>query len=138
MEDEVHEGGCLCGAVRYAVRGKPVRTSVCHCRYCQRRSGSAFGVLPFFKAEAVSIVKGTPATYRHVSDESGRWLQSEFCAACGTTTGLTVELRQGMRGVAGGTFDDPGWFTVERHIWTRSRLPWVPLPEGGCEILERG
>jgi hypothetical protein len=95
-------------------------------------------VLPFFKAEAVSIVKGTPATYRHVSDESGRWLESQFCATCGTTTGLTVELRPGMQGVAGGTFDDPAWFAVERHIWTRSRLPWVALPEGGCEILEKG
>ena len=35
-----------------------------------------------------------------------------------------------MRGIAGGTFDDPDWFTIERHIWTRSKRPWVTIPPG--------
>ena len=62
---EVHEGGCLCGEVRYAARGEPVRTSVCHCAYCQRRTGAAFAVLPVFRAEAVAFLRGETASYRH-------------------------------------------------------------------------
>lgn len=132
---EVHEGGCLCGGIRFAVTGPPLRTSVCHCAYCQRRSGSAFAILPFFEAAAVRLTRGAPATWRHVSDESGRWLEHSFCPRCGTEVGLRVERLPDRQGIPGGAFDDPGWFAVDRHIWTRSKRAWVALPEG-CEILE--
>ena len=134
---EAHEGGCLCGEVRYAVRGEPVRTSVCHCAYCQHRTGTAFAVLPVFRAEAVALLRGETASYRHRSDESGRWLDTEFCPRCGTTVAIRVERSPGVVVIAGGTFDDPRWFRVDRHIWTRSKLPWVALPEG-CELPETG
>jgi hypothetical protein len=134
---EVHAGGCLCGRIRFRVTGDPVRTSVCHCAFCQRRTGSAFAVLPFFKAEAVELTGEPPATYRHISDESGRWLEIEFCPRCGTNIGLRVERAPQGRIVAGGCFDDPRWFSVDRHIWTRSKLPWVALPEG-CVLEETG
>ena len=81
-----HEGGCLCGRIRFRVTGDPVRTSVCHCAFCQRRSGSAFAVLPLFKTEAVEMMGEPPSTYRHISDESGRWLEIEFCPRCGKHT----------------------------------------------------
>src|SRR3954467_15134979 len=125
-----HEGGCLCGAVRYAVEGVPLRTSVCHCRFCQRRTGTAFAILPFFEAVQVTDLRGTPATYRHVSDVSGRWLEVAFCARCGTNTSIRVERGPDARGIAGATFDAPDWFRIDRHIWTRSKLPWVVLPVG--------
>ncbi len=50
---EVHEGGCVCGAIRYRVRGEPLRAYVCHCTFCQRFTGSAFGVLTWFDEENV-------------------------------------------------------------------------------------
>jgi hypothetical protein len=132
---EIHEGGCLCGDLRYRVTGQPVRSSVCHCLYCQRRTGSAFAILPFFEAEQVQLLQGRPATWRHVSDESGRWLDNVFCPRCGTGVFLQVERLPKRLGVEGGTFDDPRWFPVDRHIWTRSKLPWLALP-AGCDILE--
>ena len=137
MAEAVHEGGCLCGDIRYAVHGAPLRASVCHCLYCQRRSGSAFALIPFFREEAVRPLQGAPVTYRHVSDESGRWLDTGFCPRCGTTVTVRVERAPGACGISGGSFDDPTWFTVTRHIWTRSKLPWVALP-AGCEALEKG
>jgi hypothetical protein len=135
--ETVHEGGCLCGDVRYAVRGEPLRASVCHCAYCRRRSGSAFGLHAFFADAAVTFTGAAPATWRHISDESGRWLDHSFCPRCGTPIGLRVERVPGQQGFVGGSFDDPAWFAVRRQIWTRSGLPWVRLP-ADWEQLEKG
>lgn len=128
--DEHHTGGCACGAVRYRVCGKPAFGVVCHCRFCQRRLASAFAVLASFPERDVEITQGRTAVVEHGSDESRRWLRMEFCPACGTTVTHTAELRPGMRTVAAGTFDEQGWFPIDRHIWTRSKLSWVAIPEG--------
>jgi hypothetical protein len=125
----MHEGGCLCGAVRYRVKNPPFRTSVCHCRFCQRRTGSAFGVGVYFRKDDFELLRGELKSYQHRSDESGRWLKMEFCPKCGTTLTWTLELFPDGRGVAGGSFDDPAWIRIERHTWTRSKHHWVALPE---------
>lgn len=125
---EIHEGGCVCGAVRYRVKGTPIRTSLCHCTFCQRRTGSAFGIGVYFKGEDVEVRQGALTSYEHRSDESRRWLRMEFCPVCGTTVTWTLELLPGARAIAGGTFDDPSWFKVERHSWMRSAHPWIIPP----------
>ena len=127
---DIHLGGCACGAVRYRVQGSPVVGTVCHCLFCQRRLASAFAVLASFKEDAIEIFQGDLSEVEHRSDESGRWLRMSFCAKCGTTISHTAELRPGMRTIAAGTFDDPNWFIINRHIWVRSKLPWVAIPEG--------
>jgi hypothetical protein len=127
---EVHLGGCACGAVRYRVHGKPLLGTVCHCRFCQRRLASAFAVLATFAEDKVELLQGELAEREHRSDVSGRWLRMCFCPECGTTVSHTAEIRPGARTIAAGTFDEPGWFTVDRHIWVRSKLPWVTVPQG--------
>jgi hypothetical protein len=134
--DESHSGGCACGAVRYRVRGKPIVATVCHCEFCRRRLASAFAVLASFPEEAIEIT-GHLAEYAHNSDESGRWLKMRFCPRCGTTVCHTSEFRPGACTIAAGTFDDPNWFAINRHIWTRSKLPWVAIPLG-VEAFEKG
>ena len=126
--DDVHEGGCVCGAVRYRVRGHPVFGAVCHCRYCQRRLGSAFATVAYFDAANVEVVRGDLTEYEHHSDESGRWLRMRFCPRCGTTVTHTTEVRPGMRAIAVGTLDDAEWLRLDRHIWIRSKRPWVSIP----------
>jgi hypothetical protein len=133
---EIHEGGCLCGAVRYRARNKPLRTSACHCTFCQRRTGSAFGVGAYFKQEDVELSRGALTTYEHRSDETQRWLRIQFCPQCGTTVTWTVEAVPGMRALALGTFDDPKWLKVERFGWFRSAHPWVIAP-AGVEVFEK-
>ncbi len=133
---EVHEGGCLCGAVRYRVREKPFRTGACHCTACQKRTGSAFGIGVYFKQENVEIMRGSLRTYEFRSNESGRWLRNQFCPECGTTVTWTLELMPGARAVAGGTLDDPKWLKIERHSWTRSAHPWF-TPPAGVEVFQR-
>ena len=127
---DIHTGSCACGAVRYRVRGNPAFGLVCHCRFCQKRLASAFAVIAYFDEQAVEFVQGKLAECEHRSDESGRWLRMNFCPKCGTTVSHTAEVRPGMRAIAGGTFDDPDWFAIERHIWTKSKRPWVAIPEG--------
>ena len=76
------------------------------------------------------MLQGDTIEREHRSDVSGRWLRMRFCPACGTTLSHTAEIRPGMRTIAAGTFDEPNWFKVDRHIWLQSKLPWVTVPEG--------
>lgn len=130
---EEHTGGCVCGAVRYRTKAAPLRITICHCRWCQRRTGTAFGTEVVFDDADVEFSGNTPTRYRHVSDESGRWLDIEFCPRCGSNLGFTLEAAPGMRAVPAGTFDDPGFLGPERqitrHVFTRSRRDWAdPSP----------
>ena len=77
-----HDGGCLCGKVRYTVYGQPVRAGVCHCRYCQLRAGSAFGTLVYFSLEKLQLRSGKLSEY-HFRTEMGRTWKNEFCSTCG-------------------------------------------------------
>jgi len=127
---DTHHGSCACGAVRYRVHGKPTVSSICHCRFCQRRLASAFAVLATFPEQSVELTQGKLAECVHHSDESGRWLRMSFCPRCGTTISHVSEVRPGFRTVAAGTLDEQDWFTIDRHIWTRSKRPWVTIPDG--------
>lgn len=132
-----HQGGCACGAVRYQVEGEPDICQICHCRYCQRRTGTAFGTVAYFPEDRVTILQGELREYRHHSDETGRWLAMQFCPTCGTTVSHRVEIRPGLRAIAVGTLDDPEWPRIQRHIWVQSRRSWVSIPPG-VATLERG
>ena len=124
---EIHEGGCLCGAVRYRVTGNPNVVWVCHCNFCKRRTGSAFGISAYFDEAAVQI-RGELKAYQYRSDESNRWLKTEFCPTCGTTVTATIEALPGARCIYGGTFDEPDWIKPNAHAWTRSALHWMAFP----------
>lgn len=132
---ETHEGGCHCRAVRYRVVGNPFRAVVCHCTSCQRRTGSALGTSAYFPETDVEITQGALKTYEYRSDETNRWVKTEFCPICGTTVTWTAEARPGARGIAGGTFDDPNWLNFPLHVWTRSAQHWVAFP-ADVELVE--
>jgi hypothetical protein len=125
---EVHEGGCHCGSVRYRVVREPMIAGICHCTSCKRRTGSAFGLSAYFDDANVKILSGALKIYEYRSDDDKRWLRTEFCVKCGSTVTWTGELLTGLRGIAGGTLDDPNWIEPDRHIWTRSALHWVTFP----------
>jgi hypothetical protein len=125
VEGEIHEGGCLCGAARFRTKGEPVKSAVCHCRYCQVRTGSAFAVSTYFPNEKVELLQGALNSYSFQT-ESGRGFTTKFCPACATTVFWSVEVTPELTGVAAGTFDPPTfWFNISREIFTRSAAPFV-------------
>lgn len=123
-----HEGGCLCGAIRYRVTGEPIQVQACHCKFCQKRSGSAFAIAVAVNENQLAMTGTTLSEYEHRSDESNRWLRIHFCSRCGTNVMVTLERNTSLRVVSGGTFDDPNWFKIDRHIWTRSAQHWMAYP----------
>ncbi|AKH99616.1 hypothetical protein IMCC20628_00897 [Hoeflea sp. IMCC20628] len=104
------EGGCLCGRVRYAVNAQPSRLTICHCKFCQRATGSAYLVEPVFEDANFSVTKGEVKIYDHRSEGSGKLVHVHFCENCGTKLYLRFERFAGAVGIYGGTFDDPNWF----------------------------
>jgi len=130
MSEAIHQGGCLCGSVRYRTIGAPERTTICHCTFCQRLTGSAFLIEPVFATTNVEVSRGAVRTYLHRSRAHGRTLTVNFCPECGTHLSLLFERFPGYQGICGGTFDDPQWFKPDRHIFTETALPWMIFPAG--------
>ena len=79
-----NEGGCLCERVRYATLALPSRVTVCHCRFCQKATGSAYMVEPIFEADNFVVLTGLPKTFNWVSAGSGKAVNVHFCVDCGT------------------------------------------------------
>ncbi|MGY8960511.1 MAG: GFA family protein [Alphaproteobacteria bacterium] len=134
-----NSGGCACGATRFIATGEPLRVTICHCKWCQRRTGTAFGVEVVFNSDQVSVTGTDIGEYRHVSDESGRWLDLQFCRTCVGNLGFTLEAAPGVRTLPAGVFDDPGWINAEhypfRHVYIRSRRVWSEL-SSNVEVYE--
>ena len=107
--EPLHEGGCLCGDARYIVSGYPEPRGVCHCRYCQLRTGSAFAVLAYFEPKNFSLRSGQLSHYAFTSESGKRW-DVNFCAKCGTTVYYQLEVWGDLIGIDGGTLDPPTFF----------------------------
>jgi hypothetical protein len=131
---QLHHGGCLCAAIRYTTSATPLRVTVCHCKFCQRATGSAYMVEPIFQRPAFAIRSGEPATYVHLSEGSGKRVAIRFCAACSTKLFLEFERFPDVVGVYAGTFDDPNWFDrsarTSRHIFLSSAQRGTVIPAG--------
>jgi hypothetical protein len=126
------QGGCLCGAVRYGVQKQPARTTLCHCKFCQRATGGAYLVEPVFQSADFQIVKGIPKQYTHVSEGSGKNVYVHFCDVCGTKLYLTFERFDGAVGLYGGTLDDPNWLEItpetSKHIFLSEAKKGTVIP----------
>jgi hypothetical protein len=123
MSSEVHAAGqCLCGAVRIAVKGTPVRMAQCHCKDCQRVTGTGHASNAIFRAEDVTITGETKGCT--VTADSGNASTRHFCPACGARMYGTNTGRPGMVVVPVGVFDDTSWFKPEAVLYTRRRPVW--------------
>ena len=123
MEERVRTGGCLCGAVRYSVRGEPVHIRRCHCTGCRQESGSAFTVYAHWPAEAFELT-GELASY------DGR----DFCPRCGSRVMDTLDADDAFVEIRLGSLDEAP-FELEPldETWTKRRESWVPPVEGAAQ-----
>jgi len=123
------EGGCACGAVRYRLTSEPMFVHCCHCRDCQRQTGSAFVLNALIETERVALLSGAPEPVA-VPTDSGRPHDIHRCPKCRTAVWSDYGRRGVLRFVRVGTLDDPAMLPPDVHIYTRSKLPWVTLPAG--------
>ncbi len=122
------EGGCACGAVRYRLESAPMFVHCCHCLDCQRQTGSAFVLNALIEADRMSLLSGQPQPTAMPTD-SGRPHTVHRCPTCGTAVWSEYGGRPQVRFVRVGTLDDPSALKPDVHIYTRSKLPWVTLPD---------
>src|SRR6202012_3567624 len=118
-----HEGGCLCGAVRYKAEGVPLNVRICHCRNCQKAMGSPYYARALFPQDALTV---EGETARYATSERGG---GGFCPRCGTR--LFSWRRNGSAaGVSLATFDDRNAFVPTEHIWVSETISWDRLDGG--------
>jgi hypothetical protein len=121
------EGGCACGEVRYRLTSDPLFTHCCHCLNCQRQTGSAFVVNVLIEADRVVVLEGDPQPVDVPRDDGSS--QTIFrCPTCQVAV-FSLYGRPELRFVRGGTLDEPSGIAPDVHIYTRSKLPWIALPE---------
>jgi hypothetical protein len=122
------EGGCSCGEVRYRLTSDPLFVHCCHCLNCQRQTGGAFAINVLIEADRVEVLAGEPRPVA-VPRSGGKKQRIWRCPTCRVAV-FSQYTRPQIRFVRAGTLDDPASVAPDVHIYTRSKLPWVTLPDG--------
>ncbi len=127
MQEESFEGGCTCREVRYRMTSKPMFVNCCHCRWCQRETGTAFALNAMIESDRVVLTSGAPELVNTPSN-SGKGQVIARCPAC--RIALWSNYGGGgdrVRFVRVGTLDEPDRLPPDIHIFTMSKQPWVVL-----------
>jgi hypothetical protein len=116
-------GRCACGKVSYSASADLIFTGVCHCKSCQRTSGSAFTTVIAVPEPSLSV-QGTTKQFDSTGD-SGKATHRWFCPECGSTVTESADVMPGVIMVPAGTLDDASWVTPTVEIYCQSAQPWV-------------
>ena len=119
-----HDGGCLCGRVRYRITGAVRGVAHCHCRMCQKASGAVVVTWALVAPTAFTRTRGELTTW--ASSAKG---ERGFCPGCGAQITFRHAHAPGELGVSLATLDDAAAHPATHHIWTESRLPRFHLDE---------
>jgi hypothetical protein len=125
MGEDLREGGCLCGGVRYRVSGDPRTSAICHCVSCRRASGAQSVAWVVFPSTAFSFVSGEPAEYRSSAEAS-----RTFCARCGTSLTYQHDGNLDSIDVTAASLDLPDEFPPTRHVWVEDKVAWESVDDG--------
>jgi hypothetical protein len=125
---ELLEGGCACGGVRYRLLDKPMFVNCCHCTWCQRETGSAFVINAIIERDRLQVTGETDAVV--TPSESGAGQIIHRCPTCRVALWSHYGGRTYAAFLRAGTLDLNDQVRPDAHIFTRSKVPWVVLPEG--------
>ena len=120
-------GGCACGAIRYRLSSDPLFIHCCHCLNCQRQTGSAFVINLMIEASQVEIIAGVPQPVE-VPRDDGSTQRIFRCPTCQVAV-FSEYGQPEVRFVRAGTLDQPSRVTPDVHIFTRSKVSWIEIPE---------
>ena len=119
------QGGCACGAVRYEVSAEPLMVMDCHCRECQRTTGSAHATSVIVPKDSFKLVRGSPKKYSYKGD-SGNQVHRYFCENCGSPLFNEPEIAP-FNAVKAGSLDDPSWLKKSGALYTSAAQPWAHI-----------
>ena len=129
-------GRCACEYVTYGLSREPLIVHCCHCTLCQRETGSAFVINVLIEAANVETFTGEPEPVLTPS-ESGRGQQIWRCPRCRVALWSNYSgAKDVVRFVRAGTLDQARSVAPDIHIYTRSKVPWVKIPEGARAVEE--
>jgi hypothetical protein len=120
---ESFKGGCACGAIQYVCTSKPIGAFNCHCRDCQRFTGSAFISGMLVPASEFELTRGEPTFYTRRGD-SGFEIGRGFCAVCGSPVMARLSRMPDMIAIPAASLDDPSWHKPSVDMFTSSAQPW--------------
>jgi hypothetical protein len=123
-KEQVFEGGCLCGAIRYRSTAVPVRGVICHCSMCRKHSGAPILAFVHFPIKAFAWIKGEPTRYR-----SSQYAERGFCPKCGSTLSMHEEVLGDRVQVTLGSLDEPHRAKIDDHVWTEDRIAWFDVKD---------
>ena len=121
-----YEGGCSCGKVRYRLNNNPMIVHACHCRQCQRVTGSAFVLNALIEKDQVELLTGETANVRFPNTSHTAF----FCPDCATYVWSEYKGRFGdCWFIRVGSLDEPSRLPPDVHIFLESKQPWFSLPK---------
>jgi len=129
-------GHCTCNDVRYRMTGRPLFVHCCHCRWCQRETGTAFALNAMIEADRVTLLQGAPEVVRTPSN-SGKGQKIWRCPRCRIALWSNYAgAGDAVHFVRVGTLDEPDRLPPDIHIYTSTKQPWVVLPPGVPAVPE--
>jgi hypothetical protein len=114
---------CQCGSLKGHLSGEPTNVIVCHCRECQRRTGSAFSYNVYYERERARFL-GPASKYERLGQD-GRKVRQFFCPTCGTTVYWELDLRPHLYGIAATLLESPPFLAP---VWEIRKCNWVVAP----------
>lgn len=130
------DGGCTCRHVRYRIRSQPLFVHCCHCRWCQRETGSAFALNALLEADRVQLLAGEVEIVDTPS-ASGKGQKIARCPHCRVAVwSHYAGAGDAVRFVRVGTLDRPDTCPPDIHIFTSTKQAWLELPEGVRQVAE--
>jgi len=130
------DGGCTCRAVRYRMTTPPMFVHCCHCRWCQRETGSSYALNAMIEADRVQLLAGEVDVVDTPSN-SGKGQKIARCTVCRVAVWSNYAGAGGaVRFVRVGTLDLPDRLPPDIHIFTASKQPWVVIPPGMPAVAE--
>lgn len=116
------QGGCLCGAIRYQLIASPFAADYCHCRQCQKSTGSVLGAWMDFNIDEISWLMGAVTEYH-----SSEFVRRGFCHQCGSQISFRDTRYPNYITLSIVSLDEPNTVQPTYHIHTDSQLKWLSL-----------
>ncbi|MEP6883560.1 MAG: GFA family protein [Gammaproteobacteria bacterium] len=116
---QIHEGGCLCSAIRFRISGEPTFSSVCHCSTCRRASAAPTVAWLTFDRSQVDFLSGHPRNYR-----SSQGVVRQFCGTCGSQISYQSATRPETIDITTASLDNPNLFPPTFEVWLEHRVLW--------------